>query len=82
VTVVHSVGFRSCDLRGGGRSLPLVLCNHVCTKGMLTGAIYLLIWILGNPLSRKKKTTSLDIQHPIGNYKRKPRLFQMMPNYS
>ena len=44
------------------------------------GVIYLLIWILGNPLSRKK-TTSPNIHHPIGNYVRKPRLSQMMLNY-
>ena len=54
-----------------------MLCNNVCT---FMGAIYLLIWILGNPLSRKK-TTSPNIQHPIGNYKRVPRLFQTMLNY-
>ena len=30
-------------------SLPLVLCNHVSTKGIFMGAIYLLIWILENP---------------------------------
>jgi hypothetical protein len=44
------------------------------------GAIYLLIWILGNPLSRKK-STSPNIQHPIGDYKRIPKLFLVMLNY-
>ena len=44
------------------------------------GAINLLIWILGNPLTREKANSS-NIQHPIG-HKRKPRLvFQMMLDY-
>jgi hypothetical protein len=42
---------------------------------MFMGAIYL-IWIFS-----RKYTTSPNIQHPISNYKRKPRLFQMMLNY-
>jgi hypothetical protein len=52
--------------RGG--SLTLVLCNHVRTKGIFMGAMYL-IWIVRNPLSRKE-STSPNIQHPIGNYKK------------
>ena len=67
-------------LYSSGGSLPLVLCNHVRTKGIFMGAISLLIWILKNPLSLKKNT-SPNIQHPIGNYQRQPRLFQMMLNY-
>ena len=31
-------------------------------------------WILGNPLS-KKRATSPNIEYPIGNHERKPRLF-------
>ena len=66
------VGFvkKAFDHPRGG-SLPLVLCNHVRTKGIYMGVIYLLIWNLGNPLGRKKKTTSPNIHHPIGNYKKK-----------
>ena len=63
----------------GGGSLPLVLCNHMCTRGIFMGVIYLLVWILGNPF--KKKTTSPNIQHHVGIYKRKPILFKMMLNY-
>ena len=37
-----------------GGSLPLVLCEYVGTKGIFMGAIYLLVWVLGNPLTRKK----------------------------
>ena len=58
---------------GGGGSLHLVLYNHMRTKGIFIGSTYLLIWILGNPLSRKEKKTyktSPNIQHPIGNYKK------------
>ena len=47
-----------------GGSLPLVLCEYVDTKGIFMGAIYLLVWVLGNPLTRKN---SSNIQHPIGN---------------
>ena len=39
----------------GGGSLPLMLCIDVRKKGVFMGAIYLLIWILRNPLSRKEK---------------------------
>ena len=62
----------------GGHSL---LCYVVlCVQRVLYGGYLLLIWNLGNPLSRKK-ASSPNIQHPIDTYKRKPRLFQMMLNY-
>jgi hypothetical protein len=39
-----------------GDSLPLVLCDHVHTKEyFFMGAIYLLIWVLGNPLGRERE---------------------------
>jgi hypothetical protein len=81
--VSYSDGFLlmilNCILVGG--ALPLVLYNHVCTKGIFMGIIYFLSLILGNPLSRKKNPTSPNSQHPIGLYERIPTLFQMMLNY-
>jgi hypothetical protein len=44
-------------------SLLLVLCNHVRTKGIFMGAIYLLIWNLGIPLSRKNYFTKYSTPH-------------------
>jgi hypothetical protein len=52
----------------------------VRTKGIFMGVFYLFIWILENPSSRKK-SISPNIQHPMSNYERKPKLFQVMLNY-
>ena len=48
-----------------GGVTPSYVCNHVRANGIFMMAIYLLIWILGNPLRGRKKS----------------RMFQMMLNY-
>ena len=76
---MHVVENGRCSGHSRG-SPPLVLCNHVSTKGIFMGVINLLIWILENALSRKKSTLP-NIEHPIGDYERKPKIFQVMLNY-
>ena len=55
-----------------GVSLPLVLCSHVCTMGIFMG---------DREPFRQRIAISSNIKHPIGNYKREPRIFQMMLHY-
>ena len=56
-------------------SLPLV--SHAYKGYFYAGYLPLHLDFM-KPLKLKKKTMSSNIQHPIGNYERKPRLFQMM----
>ena len=61
----------SVCVRISGRSLPLILCNHVRKMGICLRAIYLITMILIDPFSRKKKLLGVNFQHPIGNSKSK-----------
>lgn len=52
-------------LASPGGSLPLVLYNHMRTKGIFMGAIYFLIWISGKLLKQEKKSKLHQIRNTL-----------------